>query len=188
MTPAFNASFLESGCDIIPLGQQLDANTTDWQGDWIRMRDYNRATVLIAKYGSEQVDTLALQFLQAKDSAGTGAKALNVSRYWTKAGTLTAATLWTAGVLATPIDKLAFGSSAPTGATRIIADATTLPLIVAVDIQASDFDAEPADSAPFSWLSVSMDHTQVNNSVLFSGWVILGGGRFPQNPPLSAIS
>src|SRR6185295_19098183 len=94
--PLFNQSFLEGGCDIIPLVNQGDVNTT-LVGDWIKLRDYTRCTVLMAKYGSEQTDTLSIGFVQATSSAGANSKALNVSRYWTKVGTLTAATVWTAG-------------------------------------------------------------------------------------------
>lgn len=184
MAGLFNASFFEQGFDIIPVSNQGDVNTT-LTGDWIRFTNYNRALILMAKYGSEQVDTLSLNFLQGQDAAGTGSKALNASRYWTKTGTLTAATVWTAGVLATPIDKLAFGADTiPTGSTRIVADATTLPILIAVDIQASDLDADNG----FDWLTVTFDGAQVDNSCLISVWAILHGGRFPQLTPLSAIS
>src|SRR5207244_2779713 len=111
-----NASFFERGQDMIPLLNQADVNT-DTTSDWIKMRDYDRLLVVIAKYGSEQADTLDFAFQQATSNGGTP-KALNVSRYATKAGTLTSATVWTAGTLATPIDKLAIGSSVPTGASR----------------------------------------------------------------------
>ncbi len=187
MGPFHNGSFLESGCDIIPLCQQLDANSTDLQGDWVKMRDYTRATIVLAKYGSEQVDTLALQLLQGNTVTGGGAKALNGSRCWYKAGTLTAATVWTA-LTVVPNNILAFGSSVPTGGVRVVPDATTLPFILAVDVMASEMDVEPGDSTPFNWVSISMDHTQVNNACLFSAWIILCGGRFPQLVPLSAIS
>lgn len=182
--PFFNGSFLESGSDIIPVVNQGDVNTT-LTGDWIKMTNYSRATILMAKYGSEQTDTLSLNFLQGQDAAGTGSKALNVSRYWTKVGTLTAATLWTAGVLTTPIDKLAFAADTiPTGSTRIVADATTLPILIAVDIMATDMDAD----GQFDWLTVTFDGTQVDNACLISVWIILHGGRFPQVANLSAIS
>lgn len=188
MAGIHNASFFEAGCDIIPLCQQLDANSTDLQGDWVKLTNYNRAMILLAKYGSEQVDTLALQILQATSSAGANVKALTASRYWTKFGAFTGDTVWTAGVLSTPNDKLGFGSSLPTGAARVMADAGTTAFMLAVDLQAADLDVEPSDQTPFNWISISMDHTQVNNSVLFSAWLILTGGRFPQVTPLSAIS
>ncbi len=178
----FNMSFFEMGQDIIPLLNQADVNS-DTTSDWIKMRDYTRALVVIAKYGSEQIDTVDFAFQQATSNGGTG-KALNVSRYWTKAGTLTSATVWTAGVLATPIDKLAVGSSVPTGSTRVLADATTLPFILAVDFTASDFDSDNA----YNWFSVFVDGTQVDNACLISAWIILMNGRYPQLTPLSAIS
>lgn len=178
----FNKSFLESGSDVINLLAEADVNT-DKTSDWIKIRDYSRMSVLISKFGSEQIDTVDFAFQQATSNGGTG-KALNVSRYWTKAGTLTAATLWTAGVLATPIDKLAVGSSVPTGSTRVLADATTLPFELMVDILATDFDADNA----YNWFSLFVDGTQVDNSCLITAWIILHGGRFPQVVPLSSIS
>ncbi len=184
MGPFFNGSFFESGCDVIPVHNQADVNTTV-VGDWIRFTHYHRAMILMAKYGSEQTDTLSLNFVQGTTAAGADSKVLNVSRYWTKVGTLTSATVWTAGVLTTPVDKLAFaGDTIPTGSTRIVADATTLPIIIAVDIMASDLDTDGG----FDWFTVSFDGAQVDNSCLISVWAILMGGRFPQLTPLSAIS
>lgn len=179
----FNQSFLESGCDIVPVINQGDANA-DLTGDWIKLRDYSRVTVLLAKYGSEQVDTLGLQFLQATDATGAGSKVLNAGlRYWTKAGTLTAATVWTAGSV-TEGDGLGFGSSLPTGFTRVIADATTLPLLLAVDIQAYDLDINNG----FDWFTVFIAGGNVDNACLISVWAILCGGRYQGIAPLSAIS
>jgi hypothetical protein len=179
----FNASFFERGMDIIPLINQGDANT-DITSDWIKMRDYNRLLVVIAKYGSEDVDTLGFQFLQATSNGGTG-KGINVSRYWTKQGTLTSQTVWTAGTLTTPDDIVGIGSAAPTGGTLIVGtDVNTSPCIVAVDIQASDFDADNG----YDWFALQVEGDEVDNACLISAWAILMGGRFPQLVPLSAIS
>ena len=179
----FNKSFFERGCDVIPLINQGDANS-DVTGDWVKLRDYTRVLVYMAKFGSEDVDDMALEFLQATDASGTSSKALNVSRYWTKTGTLTSATVWTAGTLTTPIDKLAFGSSVPTGATRVIADVNTSPLLLAVDIQSADLDVDGG----FDWMTCFLGGANVDNSLLITVTAILQGGRYPQLTPLSAIS
>ncbi len=186
MGPVFNASFLESGCDIIPLINQGDANT-DITSDWIKMRDYSRMLVLFAKYGSEQVDTLGIQFVQGTDATGAGSKALTVSRYWTKVGTMTSQGTWTAGVLTTPDDVVGFGSGAttlPSASTAIIADVNTSAFIACFDIQASDLDVDGG----FDWIAVSCEGDEVNNACLLSVDAILMGGRFPQNVPLSCIA
>src|SRR3990172_1313687 len=110
----FNASFFERGMDIIPLLNQVDADT-DVDGDCVKLRDYDRAMLLVAKYGTEDVDTLGFQIVQATTATGTSVKAVTaLYSYWYKQGTLTTATVWTAGRLTTPDDILGIGSAAPT--------------------------------------------------------------------------
>jgi hypothetical protein len=179
----FNKSFFESGCDIIPLVNQADADT-DITGDWVKLTNYSRALVVLAKYGTEDVDDLGLQFLQGTDATGSGSKALTASRYWYKTGVLTAQTVWTAGVHSTAADGLAFGSSVPTGFTRTVADVNTSALLLAVDIMATDLDIDGG----FDWFTVFIEGDNVNNACLVSAWAILQGGRFAQTTPLSAIS
>lgn len=178
-----NASFFERGMDVIPLINQEDVNT-DVTSDWIKMRDYGRVLVLIAKYGSEDVDTLGVQFLQATSNGGSS-KGLSVSRYWYKSGTLTSQTVWTQGTLSTPDDIIGIGSAAPTGGTLIVGtDVNTSACVVAVDIQATDFDADNG----YDWLAIKVEGDEVDNSCLVSAWAILMDGRFKQIVPLSAIS
>ena len=185
--PIFNQPFLESGCDIIPLVNQADANT-DITGDWVKLRDYTRVSVLLAKYGTEDVDDLGLQFLQGQDATGTGSKALSMpanTRVWYKTGVLTSQTVWTAATAFTAaVDGIAFGSSVPTGFTRVIADVNTDALLVMVDFETTQLDIDGA----FDWFTVFIEGDSVNNACLMSLWAILMGGRFPQNVPLSAIS
>jgi len=182
----FNRNFFERGMDFINLVHQADADT-DFDTDWVKLTHYDRALVIVKKLGSEDVDTLAIQFLQGTTAAGADAKALPVSRYWTKTGTMTAQGLWTAGVLATPDDFVGFGSAASSVAgvsTQIIADVNTNALIFAVDILASELDVDNG----FDWVAVRVEGDEVNNAALVSIDVILMGGRFPQNVPLSAIA
>jgi hypothetical protein len=180
----FNATFFERGMDFINLVHQSDADT-DFDTDWVKLTNYSRALVIIKKLGSEDVDTLGFQFLQGTTAAGGSAKALNVSRYWTKQGTMTSQGTWTAGVLSTPDDIIGIGSAAPSGGTLVVAtDVNTDACIVAVDIQASDLDVDGG----FDWIAVRVEGDEVNNAALVSIDVILMGGRFPQAVPLSAIA
>lgn len=180
----FNASFFEAGNDIIPVLNQVDADT-DVDGDWIKMAHYDRVLFVIAKYGTEDVDTLGFQFVQATDASGTSAKGVNVSRYWYKQGTLTSQTTWTQGVLSTPDDIVGVGSSAPTGGSLIVAtDTNTSAVVVAVDILASDLDV----SNGFDWVTIRIEGDELNNACLVSAWAILSGSRYAQTVPLSAIS
>lgn len=179
----FNRDFFERGQDIIPLINQQDVNS-DVTSDWIKLRDYERLAVLIAKYGSEDVDTLGFQFLQAQSNAGSS-KGLNVSRYAYKQGTLTSQTVWTKGTLTTPDDIIGIGSAAPTGGTLIVAtDVDTSPILVLVDILASEMDSDSG----YNWFALKVAGSEVDNTCLISAWAILMGGKFGQAVPLSAIS
>lgn len=180
-----NGGFFESGMDIIPLINQGDGNT-DVTGDWVKMRDYTRATLLIAKYGTEDVDTLGFQVLQATDSSGTSAKGVSAKYvYYYKQGTLTSATVWTRGQLSTADDILGIGSAAPTGGTLVVStDTNTDAALLAVEIEADFLDADNG----FDWLTVKVEGDEVDNAVLVSAWLILHGGKYKQAVPLSAIS
>ena len=182
-----NRSFFERGQDIIPLFNESDANT-DITGDWVKLRDYTRVAVLLAKYGTEDVDDLGLQFLQATSATGTSSKALNFpanGRIAYKTGTLTSQTVWTQFTPSTStIDGIAFGSSVPSGFTRVVADVNTSALLLLAEFQTTELDADGG----FNWFTAFIEGDNVNNACLLSCWAILMGGRFPQATPLSAIS
>lgn len=181
----FNASFFGHGNDIIPLINQADADT-DVTGDWIKLTNYDRVLFLIAKYGSEDVDTLGFEVVQATDASGTGVKAVEaLFPYWFKQGTLTSQPVWTAGRLTTADSILGIGSAAPTGGTLVVAtDTNTSAALLAIDVQAQDLDVDGG----FDWATIRIEGDEVNNACLVSVWGILSGGRFPQTVPLSAIS
>lgn len=181
----FNCNFFERGQDIIPLINQSDADT-DVTGDWVRMTYYDRALLLIAKYGTEDVDTLGFEVVQATAAAGTGVKAVTQKfHYWTKQGTLTSQTVWTKGQLSTADNILGVGSAAPTGGTLVVAtDVNTDAFLLAIEVMAEHLDIDNG----FDWLSVRVEGDEVNNACLISAWAILYGGKYPQPVPLSAIS
>jgi hypothetical protein len=181
----FNDTFFGRGMDIIPLLNQADADT-DVDGDWVKLTHYDRALLLIAKYGTEDVDTLGFQIVQATVATGSDAKAVSaLFPYWYKQGTLTSQTVWTSGRLTTADDILGVGSSAPSGGTLIVGtDTNTSAFLLAIDVQAQDLDVDGG----FDWLTIRIEGDEVNNACLISAWAILMGGRFPQTTPLSAIS
>jgi len=179
-----SGSFFEGGMDYISLAHQTDADT-DFTTDWIKLVNYSRAVILVKKLGTEDVDTLGFQFVQATSAAGAGAKALNVSRYWTKVGVQTATGLWTAGTLTTPDDIVGIGSAAPSGGTLIVGtDVNTDAVIVAVDIQATDLDVNNG----FKWIAVTVEGDEVNNAALISIDAILMGARFAGAVPTNVIA
>lgn len=178
-----NGSFFGCGMDFINLVHESDADT-DFDTDWIKLTNYGRALFIIKKLGSEDVDTLGFQFVQATSNAGT-AKGVSVSRYWTKQGTMTSQTVWTQGTLTTPDDIVGIGSAAPAGGTLIVGtDVNTDACIVAIDLLATDLDVNNG----YKWVAVRVEGDEVNNAAKISIDVILMDGRFPQTVPLSAIS
>ncbi len=180
-----NQGFFDAGQDIIPLVNQGDADT-DITGDWVKMANYNRCTLLIAKYGTEDVDTFGVQVYQATDASGTSAKGVSAKfPYRYKQGTLTSATVWTYGQLSTADDILGVGSAAPTGGTLVVAtDTNTDAFLLAIDVTADMLDVDNG----FDWLTVQLEGDESNNALLISAWAILGGSRYTQRVPLSAIS
>lgn len=182
----FNSSFFERGMDIIPLFNQADANGAATTGDWVKLTHYDRIGILLAKYGSEDVDDIGLQFLQGTTIAGAGSKALSYPAnrsFWYKTGTLTAQTVWTKSAITTAVDGLAFGSSVPSGFTRAIADVGVNPLLLYTELLGTDLDLDGSFDCVTAYVG-----NNANNALLLSCWAILMGGRFPQAVPLSAIS
>ena len=183
--PLFNGSFFGNGGDIIPVLNQVDADT-DVTGDWINMSKYERVLFVVAKYGTEDVDTLGFEVVQATAAAGTGVKAVTaLFPYWYKQGTLTSQTVWTAGRLTTADNILGIGSSAPTGGTLVVAtDTNTDAAMLAIEVQATDLDVDGG----FDYATIRIEGDEVNNSCLVTVLAVLTGSRYPQTTPLSAIS
>ena len=183
----FNRSLFERGCDPINLFHEADANT-DITGDWVKLTHYTRVGILLIKGGSEDVDDLGLQFLQATSAAGAGSKALNFpanGRVFSKTGAWTGVGVWTAASVSTStIDGLAFGSSVPSGFTRVVSDVNTSAFQLYCEFTSSDLDIDNN----FNWFTAFIEGDNVNNSCLMSCWAILMGGGYPQAIPLSAIA
>lgn len=182
----YNQSFFEAGHDIITLAHEQDANT-DITGDWVKLSDYEGPCyVLLHKAGTEDVDDLGLQLLQATDASGTSSKALSgIYRTWYKTGTMTSQTVWTAGTtITTATDFVAFGASVPTGATRVVADVNTSALMLLVEFMPHSLDS----NGGFDWFTAFIEGDNVNNTVLVSLYAILTNGKYRGALPLSSIS
>ena len=179
-----NANLFEAGFDIVPLFIGQDANT-DVSGDYLKVAHCNGPIyLLLIKGGSEDVDDLGLEIFQATDNAGTGEKALNASRYWYKTGTLTSIGQWTAGELATADNFLGFGSSLPTGATRVVDDIDTNQLMLLVEIRPQSMDV----SGGFDFIHATVEGDNVNNACLLSCYAIFTNNAYPQAIPLSVLA
>jgi len=179
-----NRNFFENGGDLHPLFWESDGNT-DITGDWISMRDYTRALVVLVKQGTEDVDAGALQLLQAVSASGGSSKALSVSNCWYKTGTMTAQGTWTKVAVSNSL--LAYGSTtAVTNGTadRVVADVDTAAIWLAAEVQVTDLDVANG----FKFITAFIEGDDVNNTVLYSAFVILFNGEFPQAIPLSPLA
>lgn len=179
----FNGTLFEHGCDIVNLFHEQDVNT-DKTGDWISMKNYTDAYILLVKGGAEDVDDIGIELQQASDSSGTGAKALTSKEAWYKSGTWTSQATWTDCGITTADDQLGFGSSLPSGFTRAVADVNTSAFQLLVRIKAHDMDV----SGGFKFFTAFVAGANVDNSCLVSIWAFLCGGRYPQQIPLTCIS
>lgn len=184
----FNRTFLE-GNDIHPCFVQSDANT-DIIGAWFNAGQYERAYILMHKAGSEQVDSLGLQILQATDNTGTNAKILTVSRCWYKTGVMTAQGLWTAVNFSTPNDFLGFGATLAGGVSyattvnaRAVPDVSTNPLSLLVEIMRTDFDQIHG----FNHFTAHLEGDNVDNSCLITAFGIFSGAYLAQAIPVSPL-
>lgn len=181
---AFNANFFEQGFDIVNILNQADGDT-DVDGDWVKMTNYARCLWLVTKFGTEDVDTLGFQIVQATSNAGTAKGVSGLYEYWYKQGTLTSQTVWTYGKLTTADDILGIGSAAPTGGTLVVAsDTNTSAIVLAIDMPVEFLDVDGG----YDWATIRVEGDETNNACLVTVQAILYGSRFPQRVPLSSIS
>lgn len=179
----FNGTLFEHGIDIVNLFHQGDGDS-DITGDWLSLENYQEAYVLLVKGGSEDVDDLGIEFQQATDSSGTSAKAFETKEVWYKSGAFTGVATWTDAGITTADDKFGFGSSLPTGFTRIAADVNTGALQALFRLRAEHLDV----NGGFKFFTAFVEGDNVNNAALLSAWAILVGSRYPQQIPLSCLS
>lgn len=131
--------------------------------DWIGLQNYKRVTVIFAA-GAGTGDSI-VTFAQAKDIAGTGSKALNVTTFYTKTATTdqTATPNWTKNTQAA-------------AATITIAGAATKSKLWAVEFHAEELDF--ANQFYFLDAAISGASAATLGYVLF----LLGEPRFPCAP------
>lgn len=177
-------SFFEKGNDLHPLVWQADANS-DVTMDYVSLKNYDRCLLVFTKLGSEDVDDLGIEIKQATDTAGTGVKALAVSKCWYKTGTMTSQGTWTEVNVGsgTADDFISFGASVPTGATRVVADVNTNPLLLAIEVKAEDLDS----NGGFTAISATVEGDNVDNACLVSCIAILQDSAYPRANPASPL-
>lgn len=180
----FNANFFEQGMDIINVVNQGDADT-DITGDWVKVRDYDRVLWVISKFGTEDVDTLGFQIVQATADGGSAKGVSGLYEFWYKQGTLSSQATWTYGKLTSADDILGIGSAAPSGGSLVVAsDTNTSAIVLCIDMPVEFMDV----AGGYDWATIQIEGDETNNAVLVTVQAILIGSRFAQRVPLSAIS
>lgn len=177
----FNRSLFEMGIDLIPDIVAGDANS-DLTGDWVKLRDYQRAYLVIIKPAGSAGDDLAIHIQQATDASGTSAKDLNWTRLWYKKGStnnFSAVTTWTAVTLATAASDVDLDGAA-TGDLAL----DTSGAVIIVEVLATSLDADNG----FDWINNIIEGDDISNALVMNQFWLLTGGRFQQATPLSAIS
>lgn len=175
-----NATLFGLGIDIIPDQINSDANSTI-NGDWVSLKNYERAYVLLTKPAGTAGDDLKLTINQATTAAGGSSKAATViQRIWYKVGTMTAQNTWTFVDLgSSPVSSLDFVS---VGGTDIVSD--TNPAVVLVEVMADALDSNNG----FCFVQASWDGGEIGNALLINSHWILAGGFYPRSVPLTALS
>ena len=173
----FNQTFLEAA-DVQPAFINADANN-DISGAWVNLKNYDRAYALLTKPAGTAGDNPKLLFEQAKDTAGTGAKALNVSKVWSKVGAdITQVGQWTANQLAPPSNVV---NTASINGASLAADTNQAALLVEVVAAALDVNNG------FTCVRVKSDGTAIANALIVTGLYILTGGSYPRAIPNSPL-
>lgn len=149
---------------IVPANLATAANN----GDWVSMANYRRCLVVLFKGAGGATENPVFTLQQATDNAGTGAKALNFTDYYTKIGTLTGVGQFTR------VTQTAAGSATP-------ASATSEAIIVA-EVTASMLDV----SNGFTWIQLSIPDVGATSQI-GAGLYILFDGRYQDADAVSVI-
>lgn len=172
-----NANFFENGMDIVPDAISADANS-DITGDYINLKNYDRAYLVLQKPGGTAGDDLAIKLTQAKDNSGTGVKALTFTKLWHKIGTMSSQGTWTAVELTTATDDLDL--SAVNGA-DLQTDSNAAVIVVEVLAESLDI------SNDFTHIKVEYEGDDIANALIVTSTWILAGSSFPQAIPASPL-
>lgn len=175
-----NLTIFGLGVDFIPDQINTDANN-NISGDWIALRNYERAYLLLTKPAGTAGDDLKVTINQATNNSGGSSKVAAVmQRIWYKVGTMTSQNTWTAVDLgASPVSALDFVS---VNGTDIVSD--TNPAVVLIEVMADALDTNNG----FCFVQAAWDGTEIGNALLINSHWILTGNAYPRSIPLTALS
>ncbi len=178
-----NCTFFEAGFDIVPDIVAGDANS-DLTGDWIAMRGYERAYLVIIKPAGTAGDDLSIHLQQATAAAGTSAKDLTFTRLWYKKATaggnvFSATGTWTAVTLTTATADLDLAS---VNSTDIETDEQGT--VIMVEVMASSLDADNG----FDFVNNIIEGDDIGNALIINQFWLMANGKYKQAVPLSALA
>jgi hypothetical protein len=177
-----NASLFEQGIDIIPDAIAADANT-DIEGDWISLKNSDRAYLLLIKPAGSAGDDLSIHLQQATAAAGTGAKDLTFTKLWYKkaasTNVFTAVPTWTAVELTTATADLDLVS---VNGVDLATD--TVGALVLVEVMAESLDT----SGGFCFVNNIIEGDDIGNALIVNQLWITTGDKYAGAIPVSKLS
>lgn len=175
-------NFFEAGFDIVPDIVAGDANT-DITGDWINLKNYERAYYHLIKPAGTAGDDLSIHLQQATSAAGGSAKDLNFTKLWYKKASatnvFTDVPLWTAVELTTAAADLDLVS---VNSVDLALD--TVGAHVIVEVRADSLDGANG----FTFVNNIIEGDDIANALLVYAHWILMGSMYAQSIPLTALS
>jgi hypothetical protein len=190
-----NQNFLIEEIDVVVGCTESDFHTTI-NTTWISLKNYAGCLLVLTKPAGSAGDDLVLALQQATDTLGTGAKALNISRFYAKSGTLSSSqtvktfTRYDLVTAAATVDLSSVtantfvGDGKPTLVTASDLAFEAVELCLCIDIRADDLDVSNA----FNCINYQNLATHVANALLTNVLFIPYGARFPGQIPLSSVS
>lgn len=178
----FNRSLFEMGIDIVPDVIAGDANT-DLTGDWVNLKNHDRAYLLLIKPAGTAGDDLSIHLQQATVAAGSDAKDLNFSKLWYKkaasSNDFTAAGVWTAVELTTPTADLDLVS---VNGVDLATD--TVGAVIIVEVLAESLDV----NGGFKFVNNIIEGDDIGNALIVNQLWLLAGGKDQQAIPTSPLA
>lgn len=173
-----NANFFENGFDFVPDVINADANS-DLTGDWINLKHYDRAYLVLQKPAGTAGDDLSIHIQQATDNSGTGAKDLTFTKLWHKIGTLNAVGQWTAVTLTTAAADLDLAS---VNSVDLATDTNQAAIVV--EIMAESLDV----ANNFTHINVIYEGDDIANALIINSAWLMAGSSYPQAIPHSPLA
>jgi hypothetical protein len=173
-------TFFQNGFDLIPDVVAGDVNT-DITGDWISLKNWDRAYLVLIKPAGTAGDDLAIRLQQATDNAAGSAKALTFTKLWYKKGStnsFAAVPTWTAVELTTASSDLDLDS---VNSTDLALD--TSAAVVIVEVRSDSLDGGNG----FTHVNVLYEGDDIGNALVINSLWLMQGNQYPQSIPLSSL-